>query len=295
MTDHFFKRMTEQGSATQLAFVRIVFGLYVFWLLAVPGNLQIFEVLPVEPFEKVHFFMLPNVVSDLMIEHNMLVIRVGLIAAACMVVGLFTAISSWITAFCFIATHYTLFKFTYYHNEWPYLWLPLIVLAIARCGDKFSIDAWFKRRRSPMSFDPQSNAYRWPIEVIIAFFASIYFCAGVAKLIPLSSGIQWLKGIPIQWLVATRFFDSPAYWVTGQPLFDYTILWPFTILSVSAIIVELSAGLIWISRKYFPWCLGIIFSLHLGIYFLAGMPGFFQTYFIFCFVFIPAGVFSRFD
>lgn len=295
MTDHIFKRLVQQGSATQLGCVRIVFGLYILWLLAVPGNLQVLDILDPEPFEKVHFFMLPDAISDMMIEYNAMIIKVGIASAALMVFGLFTATSTGITAFCFIATHYTLFKLTYYHNEWPYLWLPLVVLAISRCGDKLSMDAWLYGRRKKEIRNYQSNAYRWPIEVLIAFFASIYFCAGYAKLVPISNGWNWLSGVPIQWLVSTRFFDSPTYWILGKPMFDYTILWPFTLLSISAIIVELSAGLIWFTRKAYIPCLLIILSLHLGIYLLAGMPGFFQTYFIFCFVFIPTRFFSRYD
>lgn len=297
MADHFFKRMTERGSATQLACLRIIFGIYIFWLLLFPGNLQIFEVLPALPLDKnqVHFFMVPAVISDLFINHNLLIIRVGIVAAVFMVLGLFTTIASWVTALCFIATHYTLFKFSYYHNEWPYLWLPLIILAIARCGDKLSLDAWLKQRKTSVSLDYSSNAYRWPVEIIIAFFASLYFCAGFAKLVPIESGIKWLGGVPIQWLFATRLFDSPVYWFTGKPLFDYTILWPFTFFAITTVIVELSAGVIWFSRKYYLWGLGAILSLHLGIYIFTGMPGFFYTYLLFCFVFIPTRFFKRFD
>ena len=295
MKDHFFNRITASGSATQLACIRIIFGIYVFWLLLFPGNLQVIDELPALPLNHVHFFIVPESVSGLFVEHNLLIIKIGVVAAALMVVGLFTTTASWITTFCFIATHYTLFKITYYHNEWPYLWLPLVILAIGRCADKLSLDAWLKNKKNSTLTDYSSNAYRWPVEIIIAFFASLYFCAGFAKLVPIESGIKWLSGVPIQWLFATRLFDSPVYWFMSRPLFDYTVLWPFTFIAISAVIIELSAGIIWFSRRYYLWGLGAILSLHLGIYIFTGMPGFFHTYLLFCLVFIPTRFFKRFD
>jgi hypothetical protein len=66
----------------------------------------------------------------------------------------------------------------------------LLILAVARSGDAWSADAVIKRARARgPAHDPPAAEYGWPVRVVWLLAVSVFFAAGMAKL--LESGLSW--------------------------------------------------------------------------------------------------------
>jgi len=65
------------------------------------------------------------------------------------------------------------------------------VLALSRCGDALSVDAWRRasRNRAAARVCP-SGEYTWPIRLVWVTLSLVFFAAGVAKL--WTSGFEWI-------------------------------------------------------------------------------------------------------
>jgi hypothetical protein len=72
--------------------------------------------------------------------------------------------------------------------------LLLLVLAMSRCGDAFSVDAWLATRRAARAGGkherPASGAYTWPIRAVWLLTGLVFFAAGLSKL--RNGGLAWI-------------------------------------------------------------------------------------------------------
>lgn len=268
MNDWIGARCRLPGSALHLAIIRIVFAMHALTVLTSP-SLPLIRRLSDEPLLSTHT-MLPPALEQLVIRRLDLIIAVGVIAAVFVIVGLATRTASWILLAVFLSTQNYFFRFSLFHDDWLYFNFYLLVLCLSRSADRLALDALIRPR--PAAASP---AYRWPVEVMIGWFSLVYISAGIAKLMPLRKGVLWLGGSSLQHFAVHFYFDSPIYWLLGHPLFDYSTRWPFCVGAVATVLIELSAGLLLVTRTADAWIVGAIILLHVGVA-LLGIPGFVQ-------------------
>ncbi|MGB7159366.1 MAG: hypothetical protein WBD40_14965 [Tepidisphaeraceae bacterium] len=124
--------------------------------------------------------------------------------------------------------------------------LILLILALSRCGDAFSLDAILRRKRRAEG-DPlplTSGEYRWPIRAVWLVLAMVFFNSAVAKL--RKSGIEWAFSENLAVLmVRLNYFNKPTTdWgirLANIPAFGHA-------MGVAAIMVELFFPLVLFSR-----------------------------------------------
>lgn len=291
---HFFARLREPHSPRHLATLRIALGFYVaylytsesWWLLQAIGgkpNRLTNTALP----QWAETFLDQRLVGPAVVITG--------VAALFFAFGAFTKIAGWVTFAGFVISHHFYYRHTHYHDEWPYLWFFLLVMAMAPAGDVWSVDAARGRRsagddrmRALDAGAPPgwSVRYRWPFEAMIAWFALVYTAAGTSKLLPLRKGAEWLDGPTVHRLVGMRYFESPIHWLTGEPLFDYGLTWPFAAMAMMTIAVECGAIILLLSRRTYPFVYAAIVGMHLIIY-AVGVPGFVATALLSGLLFVP--------
>lgn len=116
------------------------------------------------------------------------------------------------------------------------------------------------------SGDGASRTAGWPLRVMTAVTASVYFVSGLAKL-RFGGGLAWLDGERLMRLVAhdnvrKRLLDDHY-----SPLARYVVdqRWLFMIAAVATLVVELGAPLILLfPRLRAPW-IAAAWSFHLGV------------------------------
>jgi hypothetical protein len=279
------ERLAEPGSPTQLAVVRVVFAVHLLTVLASPV-LPLLREIGAGPHPQAHSLVPATWFDPAWIDWARVV---GLIAAATLALGLFTRVAAAFLLAAFVATQGYWFTRTVFHDDWLYFTFYLLVLCFAPSGDAWSLDAL---RRPPPVRDPR--AYRWPIELMIAWFAWNYVAAGLAKILPLQKGLLWLSGEPSQLFAQEFVRDSPIFWLTGHAGFDLGLRWPFVVASLATVIIELGAASMWLSRRaYAPAFIGLL-GLHIGIWML-GIPGFVQICVVSGLLLLPASGFARLD
>jgi hypothetical protein len=268
--DSIVARMRRPGSPTHLAVVRIVFALHVLIVLTSP-SLPISVELGVDPLFLTNT-MVPATVEQwtARASHLDALIALGVAAAVAMMLGLLTRLAVPLVLVVFALTQNHFFRRSLFHDDWLYFNFYLLVLWFAPCADRLAVDRWLFRKR-----ERQPHEYRWPVEVMIGWFVSIYLAAALAKLFPLRKGVAWLQGAPLQHLAQYFLLDSPIYWVLHRPLFDYGVRWPFCVAAVGAVVIELATALVLLTTRFDGWVVGAILFLH-GAIWLLGIPGFIQ-------------------
>ncbi|MEO1996244.1 MAG: hypothetical protein ABGZ17_13325 [Planctomycetaceae bacterium] len=269
--DGLLTRLHWNGSARHLALIRIVVGLHlVLWVfgsdyLSYVGRFSTGS-------NPVYWSVIPAAWITSSVAQTMQ--WVGLLACVLMVLGLCTRVATVLTTVSFLVTNQFYYVNTGFHDDWLYFNFILLTLSCARCGDAWSIDAWLGTRRRETSRTPiKTQVYRWPVEVMLGWFCLLYVEAGVAKLFPLEHGMAWFTGGTIQSVAIARLLDSPIYWWFGRALFDYRIQWPFVVMSIVAVVIELAAVIPLLTRRWNGMCYAAVMGLHLGIY-SVGVPGF---------------------
>ncbi len=157
------------------------------------------------------------------------------------------------------------------------------VLAVAKCGDVFSVDCWMKRKFSFKQPDGLSRSpeYSWPIRLICVFIVLSYFAAGISKL--RNSGFHWFTSDYLSHLLILHQYIAYPPTRLGLALAKYQ--WLCSIMAFSSIVLEVSSPLALFSRRFFwAWIL-CVYWMHIGIYFLLG-PDFSLNIFGYVF-FIP--------
>ena len=277
---HWWARLQRAGSPTHLAVVRAVFGVHLFVVLASPAvSLLVEWGLPTMPAAR---SLLPGVLDAHRGGPLLLLLRsIGMVAALLMAVGLFTRVSTWVLFVCFLVTQHAWFRGSLFHDDWLYFTFHLLVLGFAPAGDALAVDRLW--RRPPVR---DSQAYRWPIEAMILWFASTYVAAGLSKLFPLRKGLMWLDGATAQRLAIEFVRESPLYWVFGHAPVDLSMRWPFLVGSWLTVAVEVGAVLLLVSTRFYVPVLVAIVGLHVAI-FLTGIPGFVQIALVQLVLFFP--------
>ncbi|MDB5299397.1 MAG: putative rane protein [Phycisphaerales bacterium] len=135
--------------------------------------------------------------------------------------GLFTRTSTAVAFF--LGTYLLALQSSYLRAESaPMMLVPaMAVMALSRCGNGLSVDAWLRARRGGPAV-PRSGEYRWPVRAMWVMLSIVFFAAGYAKL--LHSGIRWATGDGFAIMLMQRFYDAkpPAVswgmWVAAHPL-----------------------------------------------------------------------------
>ena len=283
-------RLHWPGSAQHLALVRILFGAHLIEVFASPA-FDLLQLITPRPHELANTWI-PGVVENWVAAHIGLWLILGIISSTFTVIGLWTQWAARILLFTFVLTQNYWFRATVFHDDWVFMTFPLLVLAMAPCGDAWSIDAWLAARQNRQ---PQRapTIYRWPIEALVFWFGFVYVSAGLAKLFPLHKGALWLSGISTREFTIEFMFDSPLVSVFNGTPFDFTLLWPFTVVSVLTVIVEVGMIWVWLSDRYRWICIGAVLAMHSAIY-MSGIPGFIQIALVCSAALIPSRVFPDF-
>ena len=278
--EHLLARLKWPGSARHLALIRIVFCVHVLIILLGPsfGLLMALETTAFGASLMPNFLLDPSLITWCR--------WVGIGAACLGILGLFGRLTMATLTVAFVLTYHFYFRFTGYHEDWLYFSFMLLVLSCARCTDAWSVDAALKR------VQPASDQleYRWPVELMTLWFALLYVAAGLAKIFPIEQGLHWLTGKNIQYVATSRYLDSPIYWMFETTAFDYGQMLPFQLMAVGTLVVELSAGLLVLTRRLNMVVIPAIFALHFSIY-LFGVPGFLLTAAVCSVLFMPSSWF----
>lgn len=179
---------------TNLGFCRVAFFTGMLWL-EYPMRLHAWAGMPPvyrRPMSTFHALRLPFLSANEVFAMEVLWV-VALVLSA---IGLFTRAA---TAAAFALGFYLLALGNNFgkigHGDQA-LALTLLILALSRCGDALSADAWLagwrRRRRGEPALPPPrpSGEYRWPIRMVWLLMALIFCAAGASKLV--RSGFAWI-------------------------------------------------------------------------------------------------------
>jgi len=285
-TTNILARMQQQGSANQLAIFRILLGIQILYA----SSSMLLDLLLVVKGTSIPTIF-PDFFNAFVASIDVPYLQIVTIALSVFLIfGLFTR---YILPLLFVS-FLLLFSFWYSRFDapvqWLYIWFPLLILCFSRSEDCYSLDNLIGLSRKSL---PSKNAYRWPIEVVSGWFAYIYFAAGLAKILPIVKGINWLDGGTSQQIIYDRFLDSVLYFIFRQPFFDYaTNSWIFASLSIGSLIIELLCVLIFFTNRFNYLIIFLVMSMHFFL-FLTGVPAFMQTALILSICLLPPQLFTR--
>lgn len=190
--------------------------------------------------------------------------RVALLLSA---IGLFARTSMWVAA---VLGLYLLglphnFGQTFHFDA--LLALTCIVLAFSRAADACSIDA-LVGRTAPIP-PGRSGEYTWPIRMIWVAMSLVFVAAGLAK--ARHSGLDWVwsENMPIL-LVRAAYHVSDADPIGAIGLWIAGHVWIARALAGLALAIELSFGLVLISRTARAILVPAAFCMLVGIRVLMG-------------------------
>ena len=178
-------------------------------------------------------------------------------------VGLFSRVSTtvaFLLGFYLIGIPYNFGKTD--HMTAIVVW-TLGILALSRCGDAWSIDARLRRRGSAALRPPPSGEYRWPVRAVWVTMATVFFAAGMAKVI--QGGPAWVFSEHMEISLVQRHYDINGVpsvrwglWVAQHP-------WAARSMAAGSMLLELAAPLALFSRRLrrvLPW---LLLLMQLGI------------------------------
>jgi hypothetical protein len=185
-------------------------------------------------------------------------------------VGRFTRVSLFLFAtgtWIFVAH---LFSYGDRHHTEALFAIFLMLLALVPSGERLSVDAALRRRRTGRGGAEMSELASWPLKLILVLLGLTYLSAGLAKL--LHSGLRWMNGYTLQGhtLADALSRGHPfGVWLAQQ----HTLA---ILLSVFTIVFEL---FFWVSlvapRRWLPAFLLVALMFQVGLYLTAGYD-FFQ-------------------
>jgi hypothetical protein len=163
--------------------------------------------------------------------------------------------------------------------------LVMLVLALARCGDAWSIDRWLAERRArrdgaaaPTMRD--SGEYRWPIQLVRFTMALVFFAAGIAKL--RFAGIAWFDPRNM-----AAILIQPHYAIDRSPTALGLLLaaspTATALLAAATVLAEMSAPLALLGGPSAALIVGTLFAMQLGSALLLGVHASFP--FLGCYAF----------
>lgn len=157
--------------------------------------------------------------------------------------------------------------------------LTMGVLALARAGDAWSLDAWLGRRRG-VAPPPPSGEYRWPIEAARLLLVLVFFAAGIAKL--RQGGLGWMSADNMRAiLLAPHYANDRTLPALGLSVAESPLA--CALLAVATIVAEAGAPLALLGGWIAGAVVGTLFAMQLGIATLLGVHGSFP--FLACYAF----------
>jgi hypothetical protein len=194
--------------------------------------------------------------------------RIWLVSLVLSCVGLFTRSS---TAVAFIVGAYLLglpHSFGKTHHSDAILLLTLCVLAFSRCGDSWSLDRMLATRRGgPTGSRDASSEYTWPIHLVWALMAIVFFSAGVSKV--RESGLDWILSDNLRYTLLRHHYSHVAL-IELAPVIAQSLA--FTkLMAAGSVALELSAPLALFSRRLRLVIVPSLLLLQTGIWLLMGV------------------------
>lgn len=292
-SDNILHRLHRPGSATHVSLLRVALGLAAFYA----SSSMIFPLLQESGYNEGYVAFIPaHLIAQIQADYLLPLARCTQVLGLLFAAGLLTRV---VTPALLVS--FTLLFSVYYSAfghpvHWIYLFFPLLLMCFARSADVFSIDALLRnhlRRKRPVARDPA--IYRWPIELMVAWFAYIYVAGAISKMFPLQLGVIWLEGYAIKSVFVGRFLDSPLYYLGTSPLWNYAeSFYPFVALSVVAMLTEMSALLLLWGTRWRMLVLPAIFGMHL-VLLAVGVAGFLIPAFALSLACLPSEWFFRWD
>lgn len=133
------------------------------------------------------------------------------------------------------------------HND-AILVLVLATMALARCGDAWSLDRWLAGQRGRGGVPAPSGEYTWPIRLVWLLMALIFFGAGLAKL--RHSGLEWIFSDNLATLLVKRQYGAGSDDVGRELAVQIArIEWLCQLAAAGVIAIELGYPLSLISRR----------------------------------------------
>jgi hypothetical protein len=185
-------------------------------------------------------------------------------------VGLLTRVSLMLFAtgtWIFVAH---LFSYGDRHHTEALFAIFLMLLALVPSGERLSVDAILRRRRTGLGGAETSELAIWPLKLILVLLGLTYLSAGMAKMI--HSGLRWMNGYTLQGhtLADALSRGHPfGVWLAQQ----HTLA---VLLSVFTIAFEL---FFWVAlvvpRRWLPALLLVALLFQVGLYVTGGYD-FFQ-------------------
>jgi hypothetical protein len=185
-------------------------------------------------------------------------------------VGLFTRLSLFLFAtgtWIFVAH---LFSYGDRHHTEALFAIFLMLLAFAPSGERLSVDAALRRRRTGKAEAATSELAIWPLKLMHVLLGLTYLSTGMAKV--LHSGLRWMNGYTLQGHTLTDALSRGypfGIWLAQQ----HTLA---VLLSIFTIVFEL---FFWVSlvvpRRWVPAFLLVALMFQVGL-FATGGYDFFQ-------------------
>jgi hypothetical protein len=186
-----------------------------------------------------------------------------LTALALSCAGLFTRLA---TAIAFPLTLYLIglpYNFGKVQHATAVIVFAALILALSRCGDALSIDAWRRgrgqRRRERVG---PSAEYRWPVRMVWLLMAVVFFTAGATKL--RRGGLEWVTSRTFASILIAKHYDPDPPIVRWGLLIAQAPALSLA-LAAGSVLLELSMPLALFSRRARALLPGLLFLMQLGI------------------------------
>jgi Vitamin K-dependent gamma-carboxylase len=191
-------------------------------------------------------------------------------------VGLFTRIATAISFGFGLYLFGVAASFGRIHHTEHVLIFSFLIMAIARCGDAWSVDALLRKARAPAVLESpvMSGEYTWPVRLIWVVIALIYFAAGISKV--RHSGFEWINSDTMRdFLVSHAYHISVADPLTSWgPALARTVMIP-RMLAACGMILELALPIALFSRRSRWVLVTSVAVMQFGVAVLLG-PNFYQ-------------------
>lgn len=285
--DNVLNRIRQNGSGVQLGILRILLSAHLFYAF----SSKVFDLIAVAGPARSHSSYLKFLHQwFLSVNAYPILIIIGQVAAVLFALGVLTRVANFVLLCAVVLVFNNYFINFGYPIHWVYSLVPLFILLFSDCGKFLSIDSLMVKQKP----HPIGVQYRWPVELITVWFVYIYFAAGYAKLFPLEKLPTWLQGGTIKEIFYSRALDSPFYYLTGHPLFNYAKAeFIYAFFSISGILLELSAIVLLFTRRFHLLIFLSILFFH-GFLFMLGVAGFLQPALVLGVALISPTFFHRF-
>ncbi len=158
------------------------------------------------------------------------------------------------------------------HHSDAILLLILVIMVVSRCGDAWSLDRliqrhrWSPERRGEPSARP-SGEYTWPVRLVWALIAVVFFSAGVSKL--RQSGLDWIFSSNLRFQLLRHQYSHVGMGGLAPLLAQHLAL--TKLMAAGSVALELSAPLAVFSRRLRLLIVPGLLLLQAGIWALMGV------------------------